>query len=128
MAKNRLKWALSQMTTYRFKGAKMKFDTLEAEVLDLLERHPVARDDDNILYKMHLLNHGMPPANILDFYGNMSHYREQYGISSIETVGRCRRKIQEERHDLQPSPEAKRRKAEQQLSFIGYAKGGIYGQ
>lgn len=106
----------------------IKFATLEAEITSLLEDHPVARDDDNILYKMHLLNHGMPPANILDFYGNMEHYRAEFGISSIETVGRCRRKIQEERIDLQPSPEAKRKKTEQQLSFIGYAKGGIYGQ
>ena len=100
----------------------LQFDTLKEEVEYLLETYETARDKDDILYYLYLLKKGMPPVSILEFYKNTEHYYEKYNLASIESVGRVRRKIQEERLDLRPSIEAQKRKKELQMSFYDWSR------
>lgn len=100
----------------------VQFNTLTEEVTYLLETYEQARDKDDILYYLYLLKKGMPPVSILEFYKNTEHYYEKYNLASLESVGRIRRKVQEERLDLRPSIESQTRKKELQMSFYDWSK------
>lgn len=98
-------------------------------VYDILVRDEAARDSDNELY-----------VKVLEYYGAklgvdfnrvavssfFKHYR-QYRIPSIETVGRCRRKIQEECAELGASALVTMERIDREAEFRDYAREGLHG-
>lgn len=98
----------------------MKLKKLEDIVLDILERHKNARNDDFILYGYVLSNLGVDMKQQLQVFLWM---HEKVGAPSFESVSRCRRKIQETRQDLQGF-EMLIKRAEEREKFEIYAKGG----
>lgn len=73
-------------------------------VEDALKSDPKLRDDDNLLYikicqKLNPVVLGMEFSTVLE-------HRASLGIPSIETVGRCRRKLQEFNPELRASKKA----------------------
>ncbi len=98
-----------------------KLKSLEKKVKFILKNNPVTRGDDDLLYEylleeMNVNLSSMTARNFLLSYRKM-------GIPTIETVGRCRRKIQAKDETLKPTPEIvlKRRKLE--TSFYNYSLG-----
>ena len=98
-----------------------KLKDLEKKVKVILKNNPVTRGDDDLLYEylleeMNVNLSSMTARNFLLSYRKM-------GIPTIETVGRCRRKIQAKDETLKPTPDIvlKRRKLE--TSFYNYSLG-----
>ena len=98
-----------------------KLKDLEKKVKFILKNNPVTRGDDDLLYEyvleeMNVNLSSMTARNFLLSYRKM-------GIPTIETVGRCRRKIQAKDETLKPTPDIvlKRRKLE--TSFYNYSLG-----
>jgi hypothetical protein len=90
----------------------------------ILEQYPTARNSDNILY-----------CYVLMEIGNRTgiHYEEisiekvlmnmkEFGLPSIETVGRCRRKIVEQCPELAGNSEVEAQRALNEETFKEYAK------
>ena len=65
---------------------------LEKRVVKILEKNPKARGDDDLLYNYLLddMNVNLAGLSAKDF---LLSYRKM-GIPTIESVGRCRRKVQ----------------------------------
>lgn len=101
----------------------MKLKTLEAQVIYMLEKHPKTRDDDSLLYACYLLYKKVPNVSVIEFFKNPDYYKAELGIASFESVGRCRRKVQESRPDLRPTKEARARKRENESRYRTYARG-----
>lgn len=96
----------------------MKLDTLESEIELLLTTNEKTRCDDMTLYLAYLCKHDV---GILKVFGDRS-YRVANGISSFESVSRCRRRLQAKYPELRPTlEEIKVRKAEEK-KFKAYAK------
>lgn len=98
-----------------------KLKDLEKKVKYILKNEPLTRGDDDLLYEylleeMEVNLSSMTARNFLLSYRKM-------GIPTIETVGRCRRKIQAKDETLKPTPDIvlKRRKLE--TSFYNYSLG-----
>lgn len=97
-------------------------------VYDILVKDAATRDSDDELY-----------VKVLDYYGArlgvdfgrvsassfFKNYRK-YRIPSIETVGRCRRKLQEEHAELGASDLVTCERLERETEFRDYARGGGY--
>lgn len=93
-------------------------------VYDILVHDEATRDSDNELY-----------IKVLEYYGKklgvdfarvtvasfFKHYR-RYHIPSIETVGRCRRKLQEEHTELMASDFITAERADREAEFRDYAR------
>ena len=69
----------------------MKLDTLESEIEFILSEHEKTRGDDMALYLAYLCSHDV---GILKVFSDKV-YRVSHGISSFESVSRCRRRLQE---------------------------------
>ena len=98
-----------------------KLKELETVVKEIWKQKPATRGDDDLLYvyvldQMHL---NLSTYSVTSFLLN---YRKM-GIPTIETVGRCRRKIQEKDNSLKPTADIilKRKKVEN--SFYDYSLG-----
>jgi hypothetical protein len=98
-------------------------------VYDILVHHAATRDSDNELY-----------IKVLEYYGtklgvnfdrvtvaSFFKYYRRYKIPSIETVGRCRRKVQEEHAELAASDLVTCERLERESDFREYARGGLHG-
>lgn len=97
---------------------------LQKTVKEILIESPKTRGDDDLLYTKVLqkMKINLSDYNAKDF---ILGYRK-LGIPTIETVGRCRRKIQAANEELKPTPQIalKRRKLEN--SYYNYALGRNY--
>jgi len=93
-------------------------------VRDILIDEPAARDSDSFLYCKVLEYYGrrlsidFNRVSVLNFY---KLYRDK-NIPSIETVGRCRRKIQEEEIDLRGSAAVEAQRGAREKQFRHYAR------
>lgn len=94
-----------------------KLKNLEIEVRKILTKHPATRADDDLLYSFvcKTMKVDLTKITAKEF---ILKYRKE-GIPTIESVGRCRRRLQSEYTSLKPTPEVelKRRKTEQSFYF-----------
>lgn len=92
-------------------------------VKTILEQQPETRSSDNLLYievlrrctNQHVLN--MP---VWMFYQN----QREWQIPSIETVGRCRRKAQQENPHLKATAEVQGWRYDKETDFMRFAVKG----
>ncbi len=98
-----------------------KLKELEPVVKEILKQKPATRGDDDLLYiyvldQMHI---NLSSYSVTSFLLN---YRK-LGVPTIESVGRCRGKIQSKHEELKPTPDIilKRKKVEN--SFYDYSLG-----
>lgn len=94
---------------------------LEKTVREIMTEDPVTRGDDDILYVRVLKKAGIEINNITAETYIMNYRRLK--LPTIESVGRCRRRVQAKDETLKPTPEIelKRRKTEQ--SYYYYSIG-----
>lgn len=102
----------------------MKLDTLENEVEHILTTDEKTRGDDMALYFAYLCRHDV---GILKVFTDKA-YRVANGISSFESVSRCRRKLQATYIELRPSDPITHVRAEEEKEFRAYAKRGKEGK
>ena len=98
-----------------------KLKELEPVVKEILKNKPATRGDDDLLYvyvldKMQLNLSGYSVTSFLLNYRKM-------GVPTIETIGRCRRKIQEKDESLKPTPEIVLNRKKLEKSFYNYSLG-----
>lgn len=95
-----------------------KIMEVEPLVLDALLTNPKARDDNFVLYNevlSHYINiRSMPIGEVFEKH-------KELGIPSLETITRCRRKIQERDHSLASSLRAKEAREEEEAEHRDYA-------
>ncbi len=98
-----------------------KLKDLEKKVRRVLKDIPNTRGDDDLLYKFVLadMNINLSKFNAENFLLN---YRKM-GIPTIETVGRCRRKIQAKDETLKPTPDIVLNRKKLETSFYNYSLG-----
>lgn len=98
-----------------------KLKELEPVVKKILKDNPPTRGDDDLLYLyvLHEMKLNPKDYNAESFLLN---YRK-LGIPTIETVGRCRRKIQEKDKTLKPTPEIVLKRRQLENSFYNYSLG-----
>ena len=91
---------------------------LNDKVWYILRRLPETRDDDRLLsLEVWERFYGVSPwTPIQDVMKNKK-------LPSQESIGRCRRKIQEENEDMRGSKAAEDRRMEAQIDFLEYARG-----
>lgn len=94
---------------------------LEKTVREIMVEDPVTRGDDDILYVRVIKKAGIEINNITAETYIMNYRRLK--LPTIESVGRCRRRVQAKDETLKPTPEIelKRRKTEQ--SYYYYSIG-----
>ena len=95
-----------------------KLYKLEDEITKILEKNPITRTDDQLLYIAYW-NIKAPCISFIDFFKNP----QKYGANSYKSVERCRRKIQERRPELKDSKVAEYRD-KLVLDYEQYAIGG----
>ena len=92
-------------------------------VYDILRQDAAARDSDNVLYCKVLeyygrrLNIDFSRVSVISFFTSV----KRSDIPSIETVGRCRRKLQEEFRELRGSDNIERERRAREKDFRSYA-------
>lgn len=94
--------------------------TVTRQVEEILEFEDRARNSDEYLYAMYLSYYG---KGLLDWtVADFLKKRRALGVPSIETVGRCRRKIQEKYPYLRASQEVEEARAEKEMEWREYAR------
>ena len=101
----------------------MKLRNMTELVKTIMEQQPETRSIDNLLYievlkrctSQNVLN--MP---VWSFYQNL----REWQLPSIETVGRCRRKAQQENPHLKAKPEVEGFRYDRETEFIEFAVKG----
>lgn len=98
-----------------------KLRDLEKTVRTILEEKPATRGSDDLLYTWvcYKMGYGLKGKDAQDFILN---YRRM-GIPTIESVGRCRRKLQEKNESLKPTPDIQLKRKKQENSFYHYSLG-----
>ena len=100
---------------------------LEKDVKQILKNIPATRASDDLLYvtliEKRLAGQGRSLERI-SAKDYLLHYRN-YNLPTIESVGRCRRKLQEKDETLKPSESVQLHRKEMQNSFIKYAVGSL---
>lgn len=104
----------------------MKLRNLTELVTNIMERQPETRSSDNLLY-IEVLRHytaatGKETLN-LPVWMLYQHLTE-WQIPSIETVGRCRRKAQQDNPHLKAKPEVEEFRYDKETEFIEFAVKG----
>lgn len=94
---------------------------LEKKVKLILKKNPNARGDDDLLY-LDVLDELNIDLTNLTAESFLLNYRKM-GIPTIETVGRCRRKVQEKDKTLKPTPDIKLKRKQMENSFYNYSLG-----
>ena len=100
-----------------------KLRNLTELVKMILEQQPETRSSDNLLYVEVLAR--CAGQNVLNmpvwaFYQN----QREWKLPSIETVGRCRRKIQQENPCLRATPDVQNFRHEKEAQFREFAVKG----
>lgn len=98
-----------------------KLKDLEKRVSRILERNPSTRGDDDLLYD-YLLNDMKVDLSKYSAESFLLNYRKM-GIPTIESVGRCRRKIQEKNESLKPTPDIFLKRKKLEKSYYCYSLG-----
>ena len=101
----------------------MKLRNLTELVKTIMEQQPETRSSDNLLY-IEVLKR-TTSQNVLNmpvwlFYQNLTEWQ----LPSIETVGRCRRKAQQENPHLKAKPEVAGFRYDRETEFIEFAVKG----
>lgn len=95
--------------------SKEELKTIEQKVLWELEHNPATRESDKIL----------AVSFYSDFYGltDTTPFVDVMiaKVPNYETIGRCRRKIQETREDLRAKAEVEKTRIANQEAYIDYA-------
>lgn len=95
---------------------KCRLYRLEDMVRAILEKNERARDDDRELtLRVHMNYYGINP------YAPYCEVMWNEHIPSQESIGRCRRKIQETDFELRGSKRKETIRMEEQEAYIGYA-------
>ena len=98
------------------KRADGKLFRLEDMVRDILARNKRARDDDRELaLNVHMEYYGINP------YAPYCEVMRNENIPSQESIGRCRRKIQETEFELRGSKKKEAIRMKEQEEYIDYA-------
>ena len=81
----------------------------------VLDKEPITRNSDNLLWLevIKLVNQGVLRKPMAEVLQNLN----EYGLPSIETVGRCRRKIQAECPELRAKQDVQDCRAEREEEF-----------
>lgn len=101
----------------------MKIDelyNLTTLVEDILIKYPSARNSDSVLY-VKVVNHINPQAVSMPFI-NVMHNLKELGLPPIESVGRCRRKLQAEKPELWSDKQVQKYREENEKTFEEYAR------
>ena len=96
--------------------------TLTELVRIVLEQQPETRSSDNLLYIEVLrrcTNQKVLDMPVWMFYQN----QREWQLPSIETVGRCRRKAQQENPHLKATAEVQGFRYDKETEFVQFAKG-----
>ena len=106
-------------------GKLKELNTTTELVKNILEEYPETRNSDNALYIQVLNVYGKHKGINLE---NMSVLRffmqiKDIGVPSIETVGRCRRKIVETHPELAGNDVVEGHRTLNEESFRAYARG-----
>jgi hypothetical protein len=107
-----------------FLGGKMeikKLKDLEKRIEKILKNNPSARGDDDLLYD-YLLDDMKVDTSKYTVESFLLNYRKM-GIPTIETVGRCRRKLQARDETLKPTPDIILNRRKTEKSFYCYSVG-----
>ncbi len=97
-----------------------KLRTTTKVVKQVLEAVPAARNDDKELY-LHVLSK-LNMDYLLNYpFAMVLHKLEDLGVPSMETVGRCRRKIQAEFPELRANAEVQGFRSELEAEFRAWA-------
>ena len=88
----------------------------------VLEKEPRTRNSDNLLWLevIKLINQGVLRKPMAEVLQNLN----EYGLPSIETVGRCRRKLQAEHPELRAKKSVQCCRAEREEEFMEWSKAG----
>ena len=93
-------------------------------VRDILTQSVSARNSDNVLYCKVLEYYGkrmdvdFNRVSVISFFNSA----KRASIPSIETVGRCRRKLQEEYMELRADEDVERKRMKRENEFREYAR------
>lgn len=98
----------------------MKLNTIQKIVHQILTNHPETRVDDKLLY-YRLLQKISP--NTLHMAVGSYLVEGRTNVPSIESVGRCRRKVQELHPELRANEQAARYRVEKEMEYREYAHG-----
>lgn len=101
----------------------MKLRNLTELTREIMENNPETRSSDNLLYIEVLKrcsNHNVLNMPVWLFYQN----QREWQLPSIETVGRCRRKAQQENPHLKAKPEIEDFRYDRETEFIEFAVKG----
>ena len=108
----------------------MQFKKVEEDIKPILKENEAARADDMTLYatycyeKIKGFNYG---TGWLQRIFSDRRFRMAHGIATYDTVGRVRRKLQEENDNLKPSEEylKERKRSEREYKAYVRKKGGL---
>lgn len=101
----------------------MKIDelyTLTTLVESMLIKYPHARNSDAILY-VKVVEYINPQAGRMTF-DHVMYYLKDLGLPTIESVGRCRRKLQAEKPELWSDKRIQKYREENERVFEDYAR------
>lgn len=98
-----------------------KLKELEPVVREILKQRPATRGDDDLLY-LDVLDKMEVNLTEITAESFILNYRK-LGIPTIETIGRCRRKIQEKDNSLKPTAEIVLKRKKVENSFYDYSLG-----
>ncbi len=100
--------------------------TVSALVQNILVNEPDSRNSDNLLFylvcKKLLADQGEDIETM--GFGKLFLSLKGYGLPQFETVGRCRRKLQQEFPELHCSPAVAMTRASNRDAFTAYGKDG----
>lgn len=96
--------------------SKKKLFTLSEMVLAELEQRPVARSDDRVLvYSIYRDYYGVTNDKFVNVLFNTN-------LPTMESIGRIRRKIQEEREDLRGDKKTEEARLAEQEVYIEFSQ------
>jgi hypothetical protein len=101
----------------------MKIDelfTLTTLVEDILIKYPQTRNSDSILY-IKVVGYIYPQALSMPF-DHVLYSLKDLGLPTIESVGRCRRKLQAEKPELWSDKQVQKYREENEKTFENYAR------
>lgn len=99
----------------------MRLRKLEDIIKVILTEDFKAREDDMYLYYVYLMKMGVNMYKIHEILANKE-ARKRIGLSNIESVGRCRRKLQEKNESLKASSAVEQIRKSEEERFKKYAR------
>ena len=100
-------------------GKREEIDTTNGLVKQILQKYPIARNSDDYLY-VRVIKAINPKAAEKPFVEVMENLKD-LGLPCYETVGRCRRKIQEQHPELRSDDFITRCRENNEEAFKDYA-------